>query len=368
MNSDGDPKARLSQRLKSLRLEGFTGLPLTQSQLAKTLGVSPPLISSWEAPGKPDIPPASRINAYALLFCTGRSGSNGRVRILREDELDGDERARRRELEEELLALRDAANGNHVAAHVPAPMSEELRLLHSGPLYFADGRPITIVCARLPLKLRSGMPYTDPAEPDYDRSYTYADLDTLLELHGHIRAANPLSEVGIRVDDALTGDDLTTHLVLLGGVDWNFLTRTLLGRLDVPVIQIARKDDETDAAFQVRDPDGVRTFAPSFIDGAKGVPELVEDVAHFYRVPNPYNRLRTVTIFNGMFGRGTYGAVRSLTDKRFRDRNGGYLATKFAGRDTFSILTSVQIVRGEVLTPDWTIPETRLHEWPEPGE
>ncbi len=351
-------KARLAVRLKSLRTEA-DGAALTQSQLAKALGVSPPLISSWESPGKPDLPPVGRISSYARLFCTGRSFAGGRVRLVGEDELDHDEQARRRELEEELLALRDAANGG--ATSPIRHTDEELRRLHSGPLFFADGRPITIVCARLPPELRRNMPYVDPAEPDYTESYTYADLDTLLELHGHIRAANPLSHIGIRADDALSADDLTTHLVLLGGVDWNLLTRDLLGRLDVPVTQHDRLGaDETGAAFQVRHGDDVRIFAPKLVDG-----RLVEDVAHFYRAPNPYNRLRSVTIFNGMFGRGTYGAVRSLTDERFRDRNGGYLAARFAARDTFSILTSVQIVRGEVLTPDWTVPETRLHEWPE---
>jgi transcriptional regulator with XRE-family HTH domain len=350
-------KARLATRLRSLRTE-TGGAGLTQLQLAKALGVSPPLISSWESPGKPDLPPAGRISSYARLYCTLRSFDGGRVRLIGEDELDHDEQVRRRELEEELLALRDAANGTTSPVR---HADEELRRLHSGPLYFPDGRPITIVCARLPPAFRQHMPYVDPAEPDYTESYTYADLDTLLELHGHLRAANPLSRIEIRADDALSADDLTTHLVLLGGVDWNFLTRTLLNRLDVPVSQHDRLgDDETGAAFQVRVGDEVQVFAPTLVDG-----QLVEDVAHFHRAPNPYNRLRTVTIFNGMFGRGTYGAVRSLTDERFRDRNGGYLATRFAQRDTFSILTSVQIVRGEVLTPDWTVPETRLHEWPE---
>ncbi|MEV4511652.1 helix-turn-helix transcriptional regulator [Dactylosporangium sp. NPDC049525] len=359
--STPNAKTRLAVRLKSLRTAA-DGTTLTQSQLAKALGVSPPLISSWESPGKPDLPPAGRISSYARLFCTERSFAGGRVRLVAEDELDHDEQARRRELEEELLALRDAANGSTTGPIRHA--DEELRRLHSGPLFFADGRPITIVCARLPPGFRRNMPYVDPAEPDYTESYTYADLDTLLELHGHIRAANPLSHIEIRTDDALSADDLTTHLVLLGGVDWNLLTRDLLGRLDVPVSQHDRLgDDETGAAFHVRHGGDVQIFAPTLVDG-----QLVEDVAHFYRAPNPYNRLRTVTIFNGMFGRGTYGAVRSLTDERFRDRNGGYLAARFASRDTFSILTSVQIVRGEVLTPDWTVPETRLHEWPEPTE
>jgi hypothetical protein len=92
---------------------------------------------------------------------------------------------------------------------------------------------------------------------------------------------------------------------------------------------------------------------------------LVEDVAHVFRAPNPYNWRRTVTIFNGMFGRGTYGAVRSFTDARFRDRNAEYVDARFPDGETFSILARVRIVMGEVLTPDLTLPETRLHEWPE---
>jgi hypothetical protein len=71
-----------------------------------------------------------------------------------------------------------------------------------------------------------------------------------------------------------------------------------------------------------------------------------------------------VTMFNGAFGRGTYGAVRILTDARFRDRNADYLMQRFAG-DTYSILARVRIVMREVVTPDLTVDDTRLHEWPD---
>jgi hypothetical protein len=64
-----------------------------------------------------------------------------------------------------------------------------------------------------------------------------------------------------------------------------------------------------------------------------------------------------------MYGRGTLGAVRALTDSRFRDRNEAYLKRRFADADAFSIITRISVVMGQVLTPDWTIPDARLHEW-----
>jgi hypothetical protein len=68
-----------------------------------------------------------------------------------------------------------------------------------------------------------------------------------------------------------------------------------------------------------------------------------------------------------MFSRGTLGVVRALTDTRFRDRNEAYVRERFAGSDTFSVLSRVPIVNGRAVTPDWTLSDNRLHEWPEVG-
>jgi hypothetical protein len=73
--------------------------------------------------------------------------------------------------------------------------------------------------------------------------------------------------------------------------------------------------------------------------------------------------MRYVTICNGMYGSGTYGAVRALTDERFRDRNADYLRETFGNSEAFCILSRVTVETGRVLTPDWTLPETRLFEW-----
>jgi hypothetical protein len=68
-----------------------------------------------------------------------------------------------------------------------------------------------------------------------------------------------------------------------------------------------------------------------------------------------------------MYGRGVVGAVRALTDPSFRQRNAEYLASRFPQDGPYSILSRVPVVNGKVLTPDWTVADTRLHEWPETG-
>jgi hypothetical protein len=92
-------------------------------------------------------------------------------------------------------------------------------------------------------------------------------------------------------------------------------------------------------------------------------PVLQEDVALFARAVNPYNRKRTVTILSGMYGRGTYGVVRALTDSNFRDRNAEYVRSQFGQSDTYCIVSRVPIIQGKTLTPDWTIDDNVLFNW-----
>ena len=102
------------------------------------------------------------------------------------------------------------------------------------------------------------MPYTDLLDPDFIELYRYSDLDALLELFGHLRATNPTSRVGFRAADQLKADDYTGHLVSLGGVDWNEATGSVLDRLQLPVKQVSRLDEDEpgDAYFEVTDEEG----------------------------------------------------------------------------------------------------------------
>jgi hypothetical protein len=207
------------------------------------------------------------------------------------------------------------------------------------------------------------MPNTDPRDPDYTRLNSYADLDALLELHGHIRAVNPSIEVRVRTAQDMKGDDLTTHLVIVGGVDWNALTQDVSRATYIPVQQRSQPD-ETGGYFETLQGDQTIRLQPRLEPRPKDGFTLREDVCHFFRGINPFNNRRTLTICNGMFSRGVYGAVRALTDAPFREHNEDYINERFADTDSFSIVSRVLVVEGETVTPDWTIAENRLHEWP----
>jgi transcriptional regulator with XRE-family HTH domain len=344
------PRA-LARRLKGLREEQWPDAGLTQAQLAQALGgLSISLISSWESADRPVRPPVRRLEAYATLFATRHSWDGESLRVLPLEELTDDERDQRKELLDELLWLRE---GNE-----PVPAETGV-----GDFWTFDDpkQRITIVCAQLPGKYRRHLSYADPESPDFVSLYTYADPDALIELFGHIRARNPENPVTFRTSDALEPDDYTSHLVLLGGVDFNSVTKDVIERVDLPVEQVGREEDAEHGGFRVEEAGRSKLIEPHLDAGG----HLLEDVAHFYRGVSPFNRKRTVSVCNGMYGRGTLGAVRALTDARFLDRNTAYLRSRFGDVKSFSIISRVPVVGGQGLTPDWTLEENRLHEWPE---
>ena len=357
-----DPRQILARYLRLLREERWPNMKITQPQLAQALGgekpLSVPLISSWESASNPKIPPIPRLEAYATFFATERSVVDDPPRMLSPAEMTEPERRARDEILRDLMSLRKDALR---ATGTPNP-GEDFEALSIGPWRFDDGKPITIVCAQLPPDRLQTMPYTDRDDPDFVELYTYADLDSLFELHGHLRAANPTSQVTYRTAQRLQPDDYTTHLVSLGGVDWNRATVSLLNQLQLPVRQVARDLPEEVAYFEVED-DGCAVRHQPRLDTVQSREILREDVALFARAVNPYNRLRTVSICNGMYSSGSYGAVRALTDARFRDRNAAYLQDRFAGSQSFCILFRVQVEPGAPMTPDWSVEANRLFEW-----
>jgi hypothetical protein len=396
--ADADPRLLLARRLRALRDEKWPDLRITQLQLGQALGgakpLSVPLISSWESQTNPKIPPYSRLEGYAQLFATRRSFGSGTPCLIMPDDMDAAERQAMAELRQELGQLRigamraasglgpgevhaplPASGGAGLAdASQPAPsavaldlveaarMDETAASLNTGPWRFSDGKTITLVCAQLPRDLSAADEYTDLNSPDYIQLYTFSELDALFELYGHLRAANPANQVDLRVADRLTPDEFTSHLVSLGGIDWNAATRTLLADLQLPVRQIAHWGEGSAADDVYFESDDGQKFRPE-LDEADGSKILRFDVALFARAVNPYNKLRTVTICSGMYGRGTYGAVRALTDARFRDRNTSYVNSRFSNTSSYCIVTKVPVRNGSTITPDWTEDDFKLFEW-----
>jgi hypothetical protein len=367
-----DPRQALARRLRALREERWPGTKVQQAQLAAALGqagksVSVPLVSSWESRTNPKVPPASRIRDIARFFASPRSFDGKVWRLLSLDELTAEERALHEELLQELERLRSEALDGPGEASDPAVISdlapEVVQSFGEGLYHFRAGDRITIVCGQLPAEMLEKMPYTDPFDPDFIGSYRYSDLDSLIELFGALRAANPASPVTFRTADELSADDYTGHLVALGGVDWNAATSSVLARLQLPVVQVNDWSKEGGAYFEVTDESGNKTAHHPRLEESGGKKILQEDVALFAWAVSPFNQKRFVAICNGMYGRGAYGAVRALTDERFRDRNMEYIQARFTDCEAFCILTRVIVENTVTLTPDWTLPETRLFEW-----
>lgn len=456
--SDGRSQAALAQRLRELRTQ-WPSVVVTQRQLAEALGVSVPLISSWESAATPAVPSEGWLQAYARFFATARSVEGERPRLLELRELTDEEEQARRALVDELVELREAAAR-------PASERAQTGALGGRFYYFPDGQPVRIIYSHLPkyellrppptldallhaarqvlvahdgeppgelrkaaeelehyasiheaLGLLSqaadqldrqseyartltrakdtfesvGVQYANPWHPNAINTLHNADGDSVLELVGHVRAENPGADVRWISTDELAPDDLTNHVIVLGGGDsaselssagrYGSALTYLIDRLDLPVSSSLAPgaDPEYDSHFVVRvdsegrpDRSGERpeVHEPRFFldhQGQRvldeGQPRLEYDVALLGRFPNPLNLSATVTICSGIFSRGTYGAVRSLTDATLRARNERYLAGHF-DLQNFWLLLHVPVFPGPTgaltLTPDLTRPFHRL--------
>ncbi len=351
----------LARRLRALREERWPDHRVTQLQLARALGnVSVPLISSWESSTNPRIPPGPRLDAYALLFASSRSFQSGVFESPNPADLTAEERQAADGIREELRRLRNDAL--RARASNPREVRSAEGTIRPSPWYFPDGSPVTIVCAELPQEMLDQIPYTNPDDPDYTRLCRFSDLDALVELFGHLRASNPATQVRPKLPRELSPEDHHSHFVVLGGVDWNAITRTSFARLHLPVRQVAEWDVTDGQYFEV-DENGTATRYRPEVEVSGSQKTLLEDVGLFARAASPFDRRRTITMCNGMYARGTHGVVRALTDESIRDRNAEWLQAAFGNVTSYCVLTRIQMLHGSTLTPDWELGEDVLFTW-----
>jgi transcriptional regulator with XRE-family HTH domain len=321
----------LSDRLRLLRTEHF-GKQVIQKTLSSALKVSAPTISSWE--NGVAVPSVERIEDIARFFASPRSVAQ--QRLLDDAELTAEERLGRDRLAAELLALR------------PEDPAE------SDFWKFSDGGPVRIICGqRDPLP-----PEADPDNPNFMALTSYADLDSLVELFGHVRACNPTADVRFARPDLIRNDDLHAHLVVLGNVA---AVQSTLGNLlpDLPVTQIGDPKEGVGEVFEATVGGRIKRFEPVLADGA-----ITEDVGFLARMPSPTRPDRTLTLCSGVYTRGVYGAVRCLTDQATARQSHAYLRTRFAGETTFGLLMRVLVVQRLVSTPRLDDVRIRLFEFP----
>jgi transcriptional regulator with XRE-family HTH domain len=337
-----DSAAELARRLKMLRERRHA----TQAQLAAALGVSVPSVSSWETK---TVPPTERLDGYALLFAADRPLDAG---LPTPDDLTPTQLREYQHLRAELVELRDATL-SPAAARAEDSLEPEL-------LRFPQGERVVIVCGAT-RDIAVDRPYTNPDHPDYDDFYTFADPRAVMELYGELQRLNPHNEIRYKKSErgTLTASDYFNHVMFVGGIDWNTGADDLLEHLELPVRQLPRDKIEDVGAFVVGRGDESVTYESTLTADGR----LLEDLVYFYRGPNPFNPNRTVTLFNGNYARGVLGAVRALTSPLFRNGNQLHARTQFGQFSEFSILMRAPVLRNEIVIPDWTVADLRLHEW-----
>jgi hypothetical protein len=342
---NGNQAVRLARALRTLRESTWPDQMLTQAQLAKALSsegrVAAATLSSWESATNPKTPAEPRISAYARFFSTERSLEGG-PHLIPENQLTPAELKRYQELESELFAL----------FH---PQDRNVRRS-----FQFDAGPVIVICPTAPEDLQG--PLGDEKDPNFTKMRRYGDLDALIELYGHLRAENPALEVFHRLTSDVASDDFSSHVILLGGIGWNKVTRRFQSSISqVPITQTAVDDLSGGDIFRVESSDVAKSFYPEYEDFGEGK-ELIADVGYIARLRNPFKVSRTLTICNGIFSRGVFGAVRCLTDASVREENEKYLATRFPDGE-FAMLLRVPVVENQTLSPDLQDPKARLYEW-----
>src|ERR1700761_1928373 len=234
-----DPQQLLAQRLRALREDQWPGRRITQVQLAEVLGVSVPLISSYESRTKPQMPPLSRLEEYAVVFACLRCFDADPPHVFDPQDLSDEERQVMDALKQDLMRRRGDALPAGAASAGAGQANRISPTLSADPLTFPREEEVTIVCSRFSEEKLAEIPYTDVDEPDYVELLTCAELDALFELFGHLRAFNPANQVNFRIAGKLAPDDLTSHLATLGGIDYNEATTSVLQMLHLPVRQVA---------------------------------------------------------------------------------------------------------------------------------
>ena len=346
MALDRDIAIRLARALRNMRESTWPDREITLSQLAKALSsegrVAGPTLSSWESLTNPKTPPVARISAYARFFCTERS-LKGEPHLIPEDQLTAEELDRFRALESQLLQRFHP---------------EEPKLQH---VFRFELGPVIVICPEAPKKVRGSLAKED--DPNFTKLQQYGDLDALVPLYGRLCAENPTLDVSHKLASEVAPDDYGGHVILLGGIGWNKITRRIgkfLGK--VPIKQIDVTDLPGGDIFQVEAADGAKSFYYPESEEVGGRKELVADVAYIARLRNPFQFDRTLTICNGIHSSGVLGAVRCFTDATVREHNERYLADQFPAGE-FALLLRVQVVGDETMSPDLRDPRARLYEW-----
>ena len=126
-------------------------------------------------------------------------------------------------------------------------------------IFHFDVGPVIVICPDAPEEVRGSLAKED--DPNFTKLQQYGDLDALIELYGHLCRENPTLEISHKLASEVVPDDYGGHVILLGGIGWNRITRRMGAVLgQVPIEQIEVTDLPGGDIFQIEAADGVKSF------------------------------------------------------------------------------------------------------------
>jgi hypothetical protein len=342
----------LALRLRELRDDEVRRLTddrmaLTQGDLARVLGGPEPLsgatVSAWENSSR--IPPEQRLAAYARLFCTHRSFTDQSPRLLDVNDLTDEEIARMQTLNDELQALRKQARRANGGS---ASTAEDRNSIWA----FPKGEAVNIVCSEAHQDVRP--PYAHPSHLNYSHYARYADLDTLIDVHGQVMRDNPESLVQILPPDPFEGQETLQHLVIIGGDAVIKATRWFIDRINMPAVrQVGEK-----YIFTFEQDGETKEFKSSYEDGI-----MTQDVGLFARCRHPSSPGRVVTLLSGITSRGVHGAALCFTNPIMKHTNEQYIVDHFGTASAYCLLFHVNVRNSKAQAPNLTADGVLLYDW-----
>lgn len=229
----------------------------------------------------------------------------------------------------------------HIARHIKNEIKRRLREESRSEVWWHlqqvwGGGPsrgqIKIVCPQLP---RSYQPtYAQKGSPEFVNLARYGDLDTLAEVLTLLPKLFPNAEVKYLTAGEVQRVDRHGDLIVLGGPDFNKLTRELMRTARLP--------------FQYRTIGSKSAFveiptAREFLIQTTTKGTIRKDFGLFARFPNPLNVDRTVVLIGGLQTFGVLGSVQAFSMNATGKKNAKLVTKLCSGVPGFAVLVPVSV-------------------------
>jgi hypothetical protein len=129
-----------------------------------------------------------------------------------------------------------------------------------------------------------------------------------LTLISSFTGANYHLELPVAYSDKVSGDDLASDLILIGGPDNNSVTKDVIGR--VPTTLMFANPERFEVSFASVEAN--RLYSPEFASG-----KVIVDYGIILRTSNPFDRRHKVLVLFGCFGFGTWASGRCVCSEEF---------------------------------------------------